>query len=144
QTMMVHTGDTITRHCSNVTKDLGHTGWFKQVNVSEPVCISSMALIQHLISTMVFKGAIWKSDCGLYFCGLYPHSHIFFVNTTFLKIQRTLSTIYLAFDTFENVYQPNQDNSEIVKITYVGYVMVKMERRREKELVTHVVYAATR
>uniref|UniRef100_A0A4W5RPE2 Immunoglobulin V-set domain-containing protein n=1 Tax=Hucho hucho TaxID=62062 RepID=A0A4W5RPE2_9TELE len=93
------------------------------------------------------------ADCGLYFCGLYPHSHMFFVNATIQKIQGTLSAIYLS--------------SEIVKITCVGYFMVfanlqnqdpdalnyaalnftsrkrKMERRREKEMDPHVVYAAT-
>ncbi|CAB1351625.1 unnamed protein product [Coregonus sp. 'balchen'] len=42
QTVEVRTGDTIFLQCSNVTTVVGHTAWFKQVNGSEPVCISSM------------------------------------------------------------------------------------------------------
>uniref|UniRef100_A0A674E1U6 Immunoglobulin subtype domain-containing protein n=1 Tax=Salmo trutta TaxID=8032 RepID=A0A674E1U6_SALTR len=128
QTMVVRTGDTITLQCSNVTTVVGHTAWFKQVNGSEPVCISSMYGFN---STPDLHNA----DCGLYFCGLYPLSHMFFVNRN-RKILRTFSTIYLAFDTFENVINR-------IRMIHKS-VFSKMERRREKELDPHVVYAATR
>ncbi|KAM9406494.1 uncharacterized protein ACWYII_026958 isoform 1-T1 [Salvelinus alpinus] len=103
QTMEVRTGDTITLQCSNVTTAVGHTAWFKQVNGSEPVCISSMydfnstpdlhngfqrshfeVFSNHtIIFLKITKVEI--ADCGLYFCGLHPHSHMFFVNSTYLK-----------------------------------------------------------
>ena len=129
QTMEVRTGDNITLQCSNLTMAAGHTAWFKQVNGSEPVCISSMYSVA---STPDLHNGFQRShfgmfsnnttnflkitnveigDCGLYFCGLYPHSQMCFVNATYLKIKGTFSTIYLAFDTFENVYQPNQELS---------------------------------
>ncbi|XP_064796517.1 uncharacterized protein LOC135516277 [Oncorhynchus masou masou] len=105
QTMMVRTGDTITLQCSNLTTAVGHTAWFKQLNGSEPVCISSMYSFNSTPdlhngfqrshfemfsnNTTVFLTIINVeiADCGLYFCGLYPHSHMFFVNATVLKIQ---------------------------------------------------------
>uniref|UniRef100_A0A674E0V1 Immunoglobulin domain-containing protein n=1 Tax=Salmo trutta TaxID=8032 RepID=A0A674E0V1_SALTR len=171
QTMVVRTGDTITLQCSNVTTAVGHTAWFKQVNGSEPVCISSMygfnstpklhngfhwSHIEMFSNNTTFFLKITEfeiTDCGLYFCGLYPHSHMLFVNAIVLKIQED---------------DDGTISSEIVEITYVSYVMVfanlqnqgtdtlnyaalnftskkrKMERRREKELDPHVVYAATR
>uniref|UniRef100_A0A4W5PFK3 Ig-like domain-containing protein n=1 Tax=Hucho hucho TaxID=62062 RepID=A0A4W5PFK3_9TELE len=88
QTMEVRTGDTITLQCSNVTAAVGHTAWFKQVNGSEPVCISSMYSMNHSEmfsnNTTIFLKItkVEIADCGLYFCGLYPHSHMFFVNRT--------------------------------------------------------------
>ncbi|KAM9406490.1 uncharacterized protein ACWYII_026955 isoform 2-T2 [Salvelinus alpinus] len=105
RTMVVRTGDTITLQCSNVTTAVGHTAWFKQVNGSVPVCISSMYgcnSTPHLHNgfqrihfemfsnhTTIFLKItkVEIADCGLYFCGLYPHSHMFFVNATVLKIQ---------------------------------------------------------
>uniref|UniRef100_A0A674E204 Immunoglobulin subtype domain-containing protein n=1 Tax=Salmo trutta TaxID=8032 RepID=A0A674E204_SALTR len=134
QTMVVRTGDTITLQCSNVTTVVGHTAWFKQVNGSEPVCISSMYGFN---STPDLHNGFQRrhfemlTDCGLYFCGLYPLSHMFFVNRN-RKILRTFSTIYLAFDTFENV------------INRIRMIHKSVFSRREKELDPHVVYAATR
>uniref|UniRef100_A0A4W5PCV1 Ig-like domain-containing protein n=1 Tax=Hucho hucho TaxID=62062 RepID=A0A4W5PCV1_9TELE len=105
RTMVVRTGDTITLQCSNVTTAVGHTAWFKQVNGSEPVCISSMYGFRstpdlhngfqrsHLEmfsnKTTIFLKItnVEIADCGLYFCGLYPQTHMFFVNATVLKIQ---------------------------------------------------------
>ncbi|XP_029616085.1 T-cell surface glycoprotein CD8 beta chain-like [Salmo trutta] len=105
QTMVVRTGDTITLQCSNVTTAVGHTAWFKQVNGSEPVCISSMygfnstpklhngfhwSHIEMFSNNTTFFLKITEfeiTDCGLYFCGLYPHSHMLFVNAIVLKIQ---------------------------------------------------------
>uniref|UniRef100_A0A8C7CSX8 Immunoglobulin domain-containing protein n=1 Tax=Oncorhynchus kisutch TaxID=8019 RepID=A0A8C7CSX8_ONCKI len=105
QTMVVRIGDTVSLQCSNVTMVVGHTAWFKQVNGSEPVCISSMYEFNstpdlhngfersHLEmfsnhTTIFLKiTQVEVADCGLYFCGLYPHRHMFFVNATYLKIQ---------------------------------------------------------
>uniref|UniRef100_A0A8C7F299 Immunoglobulin V-set domain-containing protein n=1 Tax=Oncorhynchus kisutch TaxID=8019 RepID=A0A8C7F299_ONCKI len=109
QTMMVRTGDTIILQCSNVTTAVGHTAWFKQVNGSEPVCISSMYSVastpdlhngfQRNHSEMFSNNTtiflkITKleiDDCGLYFNGLYPHNHmcfyLIFTNMTFLMVQ---------------------------------------------------------
>ncbi|XP_020327092.1 uncharacterized protein LOC109879331 [Oncorhynchus kisutch] len=105
QTMVVRTGDTITLQCSNVTTAVGHTAWFKQVNGSEPVCISSMygfnstpylhnsfrrshfEMFSNNTTVFLTITNVEIADCGLYFCGFYPHSHMFFVNATVLKIQ---------------------------------------------------------
>uniref|UniRef100_A0A8C7Q5V5 Ig-like domain-containing protein n=1 Tax=Oncorhynchus mykiss TaxID=8022 RepID=A0A8C7Q5V5_ONCMY len=105
QTMEVRIGDTITLQCSNVTTAVGHTAWFKQVNGSEPVCISSMygfnstpylhnsfqrshfEMFSNNTTVFLTITNVEIADCGLYFCGLYPHSHMFFVNATVLKIQ---------------------------------------------------------
>ena len=129
QTMVVRIGDTITLQCSNVTTAVGHTAWFKQVNGSEPVCITSMygfnstpdlhngfqrinfEMFSNRTTIFLKITKVEIGDCGLYFCGLYPHSHMFFVNATYLKIKGTFSVIYLAFDTFENVHQPNKELS---------------------------------
>nr|XP_046184362.1 uncharacterized protein LOC124013847 [Oncorhynchus gorbuscha] len=103
--MVVRIGDTISLQCSNVTRVVGNTAWFKQVNGSEPVCISSMYFFNstpdlhnafqrsHLEmfsnNTTIFLKItqVGVADCGLYFCGLFPQSHMFFVNATYLKIQ---------------------------------------------------------
>ncbi|CAB1351614.1 unnamed protein product, partial [Coregonus sp. 'balchen'] len=105
QTVEVRTGDTITLQCSNVTTVVGHTAWFKQVNGSEPVCISSMygfnstpdlhngfqrshlEMFSNNTSIFLKITKVEIADCGLYFCGLHPHSHMLFVNATVLKIQ---------------------------------------------------------
>ncbi|XP_020327093.1 uncharacterized protein LOC109879332 [Oncorhynchus kisutch] len=105
QTTEVRTGDTITLQCSNLTKAVGHTAWFKQVNGSEPVCISSMygfnstpdlhngfqrshlEMFSNHTTIFLKITKVEIADCGLYFCGLFPHRHMFFVNATYLKIK---------------------------------------------------------
>ncbi|XP_029615455.1 uncharacterized protein LOC115197908 [Salmo trutta] len=105
QTMEVRIGDNITLQCSNVTTVVGHTAWFKQVNGSEPVCISSMygfnstpdlhndfqrrhfEMFSNNTTIFLKITKVEIADCGLYFCGLFPHSHMFFVNATYLKIK---------------------------------------------------------
>uniref|UniRef100_A0A8C8GG02 Ig-like domain-containing protein n=1 Tax=Oncorhynchus tshawytscha TaxID=74940 RepID=A0A8C8GG02_ONCTS len=162
QTMEVRTGDTITLQCSNLTMAAGHTAWFKQVNGSEPVCISSMygfnstpdlhngfqrshfGMFSNNTTNFLKITNVEIGDCGLYFCGLYPHCHMFFVNATYLKIKGTLSTIYLAFDTFENsvmvFVKQNQDPNALnyVSLNFTSKKR-KMERRREKELDPRIV-----
>uniref|UniRef100_A0A8C8GBY4 Uncharacterized protein n=1 Tax=Oncorhynchus tshawytscha TaxID=74940 RepID=A0A8C8GBY4_ONCTS len=148
QTMEVRTGDTITLQCSNVTTAVGHTAWFKQVNGSEPMCLSSMYSEHSEMFT----------DCGLYVCALYPHCHMFFVNA---KIQEDddgtmyllplvvilgvvtavlLIVILILLANLQNQY-PDALNYAALNFTSKKR---KMERRREKELDPHVVYAATR
>uniref|UniRef100_A0A8C7CLM9 Ig-like domain-containing protein n=1 Tax=Oncorhynchus kisutch TaxID=8019 RepID=A0A8C7CLM9_ONCKI len=130
QTMEVRTGDNITLQCSNLTMAAGHTAWFKQVNGSEPVCISSMYGFNSTPD-------LHNGDCGLYFCGLYPQSHMFFVNATYLKIKGTFSTIYLSVMVFANQNQdPNALNYASLNFTSKKR---KMERRREKELDPRIV-----
>ncbi|KAK6323249.1 hypothetical protein J4Q44_G00055880 [Coregonus suidteri] len=103
--MVVRIGDTITLQCSNVTTAVGHTAWFKQVNGSEPVCISSMygfnstpdlhngfqrshfEMFSNNTTIFLKITKVEIAYCGMYFCGLYPHSHVVFVNATVLKIQ---------------------------------------------------------
>uniref|UniRef100_A0A674E3W5 Immunoglobulin V-set domain-containing protein n=1 Tax=Salmo trutta TaxID=8032 RepID=A0A674E3W5_SALTR len=91
QTMEVRIGDNITLQCSNVTTVVGHTAWFKQVNGSEPVCISSMygfnstpdlhndfqrrhfEMFSNNTTIFLKITKVEIADCGLYFCGLFPH-----------------------------------------------------------------------
>ncbi|XP_014062320.2 uncharacterized protein isoform X1 [Salmo salar] len=105
QTMVVRTGDNITLQCSNVTTVVGHTAWFKQVNGSEPVCISSMygfnstpdlhngfqrrhfEIFSNNTTIFLKITKVEIADCGLYFCGLFPYNHMFFVNATVLKVK---------------------------------------------------------
>ncbi|CAB1345291.1 unnamed protein product, partial [Coregonus sp. 'balchen'] len=106
RTIVVRTGDTITLQCSNVSTVVGHAAWFKQVNGSEPVCISTMHgshpstfrhndgfksshLEMYSNNTTIFLKItnVDSSDSGLYFCGMFPQSYMVFVNATFLKVQ---------------------------------------------------------
>uniref|UniRef100_A0A674E046 Immunoglobulin domain-containing protein n=1 Tax=Salmo trutta TaxID=8032 RepID=A0A674E046_SALTR len=185
QTMVVRTGDTITLQCSNVTTAVGHTAWFKQVNGSEPVCISSMygfnstpklhngfhwSHIEMFSNNTTFFLKITEfeiTDCGLYFCGLYPHSHMLFVNAIVLKIQGHCNgTISLVGEDDDGTMYLLPLVLILAVVTAVLLIVIlilnqgtdtlnyaalnftskkrKMERRREKELDPHVVYAATR
>uniref|UniRef100_A0A8C7Q7G3 Immunoglobulin V-set domain-containing protein n=1 Tax=Oncorhynchus mykiss TaxID=8022 RepID=A0A8C7Q7G3_ONCMY len=199
QTMMVRTGDTIILQCSNVTTAVGHTAWFKQVNGSEPVCISSMyshhngfqpSHVEMFISNRIIFLKITEvnvADSGLYCCGMYDQYFIF-TNMTFLMIPgeddepimypfplvdilgvvTAVLLIVILILVLKIIRDAKRQNTEIVKITTVAYFMMfanpqiqdsdalnyaalnftskkrKMEKRREKELDTHVVYAATR
>ncbi|XP_045081528.1 uncharacterized protein LOC121572149 [Coregonus clupeaformis] len=224
QTVEVRTGETIILQCSNVTTAVGHTAWFKQVNGSEPVCISSMYgfnstaylhngfqrshLEMFSNNTTIFLKItkVEIADCGLYFCGLHPHGHMFFVNATVLKIKghnrgkeiqesskerHSNGTISLVGEEVDGTMyllplvvilgvvtavllivililvlkiireakthntgpdsqrQPQNDqNQDPDALNYSALNFTskkrKMERRREKELDPHVVYAATR
>ncbi|KAJ8008351.1 hypothetical protein DPEC_G00103930 [Dallia pectoralis] len=41
-TIVVLKGENITLRCSNISTVVGHVAWFKQVNRSEPVCLSAI------------------------------------------------------------------------------------------------------
>uniref|UniRef100_A0A8C8GBJ6 Immunoglobulin V-set domain-containing protein n=1 Tax=Oncorhynchus tshawytscha TaxID=74940 RepID=A0A8C8GBJ6_ONCTS len=126
QTMEVRTGDTITLQCSNVTTAVGHTAWFKQVNGSEPMCLSSIN------NTTIFL-KITKDDDGTMY--LLPLVVILGVVTAVLLI-----VILILLANLQNQY-PDALNYAALNFTSKKR---KMERRREKELDPHVVYAATR
>uniref|UniRef100_A0A8C7CRJ5 Immunoglobulin subtype domain-containing protein n=1 Tax=Oncorhynchus kisutch TaxID=8019 RepID=A0A8C7CRJ5_ONCKI len=184
QTMEVRTGDNITLQCSNLTMAAGHTAWFKQVNGSEPVCISSIhfEMFSNSTNKTTFFLKITEfeiTDCGLCFCGLYPHSHVLFINATVLKKMLQCSAFFCLLLHLNMFIEPCQDRSTLVVIlgvvTAVLLIIIlilvlkirrdsnrhnsdalnyaalnftskkrMMERRREKELDPHVVYAATR
>ncbi|XP_029522618.1 uncharacterized protein LOC115133491 isoform X2 [Oncorhynchus nerka] len=174
QPMEVRTGDTITLQCSNLTTVVGHTAWFKQVNGSEPVCISSMygfnstpdlhngfqrshlEMFSNHTTIFLKITKVEIADCGLYFCGLFPQSHMFFVNATYLKI-KVILILVLKIRRDANRHntgpdpQRQQHNDQKQDPDTLNYAALnftskkrKLERRREKELDPHVVYAATR
>uniref|UniRef100_A0AAY5KLM2 Ig-like domain-containing protein n=1 Tax=Esox lucius TaxID=8010 RepID=A0AAY5KLM2_ESOLU len=95
QTMVVlrGEGESVTLMCSNISTVVGHVAWFKQVNRSEPVCISTMysshsSTVNYYLenrhfemysnNTTIFLNItkVEIADSGLYFCG-------FFTNTNF-------------------------------------------------------------
>ncbi|XP_071233932.1 uncharacterized protein [Salvelinus alpinus] len=102
--VVVHSGENVTLQCINVLKKMGHVGWFKQVNSSEPLCITSMwsslPTVHHqngfqgnhmkmLITnrtTFLEITEVDEADSGLYFCGTLDNFFIF-TNATVLKVQ---------------------------------------------------------
>uniref|UniRef100_A0A673VVJ5 Ig-like domain-containing protein n=1 Tax=Salmo trutta TaxID=8032 RepID=A0A673VVJ5_SALTR len=117
RTIVVRTGVTITLQCSNVSMVVGHTAWFKQVNGSEPVCLSTMySSHPSTFSHKGFKSShleiysnnttiflkitnVDSSDSGLYFCGMFPQSYMVFVNATFLKDKPLLTIVFPLSET---------------------------------------------
>ncbi|CAB1345266.1 unnamed protein product [Coregonus sp. 'balchen'] len=101
---VVQSGENVTLQCINVLKNPGHVGWFKQVNGSEPLCITSMwsslPTVHHqngfqgkrmkmLMTNGTFILKITEvdvADSGLYFCGMLDNYFIF-TNATVLKVQ---------------------------------------------------------
>uniref|UniRef100_A0A674E1U4 Ig-like domain-containing protein n=1 Tax=Salmo trutta TaxID=8032 RepID=A0A674E1U4_SALTR len=209
--MVVHRGDNVTLQCTNVLKDPGHVAWFKQVNVSEPLCIASMYISQpyvkhhngfqpsHMEMFINNKIIFLKitevdvADSGLYCCGMY-NQYFIFTNMTFLMVPGNLFNYFSAVTTecyamFLTIGLVGQDDDGtmyllplvviLAVVTAVLLIVIiilvlktrrdtnrhntgrnpdalnyaalkftsekrKMERRREKELDPHVVYAATR
>ncbi|XP_042153736.1 uncharacterized protein LOC112214677 [Oncorhynchus tshawytscha] len=101
--VVVHPGDNVTLQCTDVLKGPGHVAWFKQVNVSEPLCIASMyssqPYVKHhngfqpshmemFISKRIIVLKITEvdvADSGLYCCGMY-NEYFIFTNMTFLMV----------------------------------------------------------
>uniref|UniRef100_A0A3P8Z435 Ig-like domain-containing protein n=1 Tax=Esox lucius TaxID=8010 RepID=A0A3P8Z435_ESOLU len=100
----VYQGESVTLLCSNISTVVGHVAWFKQVDRSEPVCISTMysshsSTVDYYLENRHFKmfsnnttiflniTKVEIADSGLYFCGLLPHKYMVFVNATFLMVQ---------------------------------------------------------
>uniref|UniRef100_A0A8C7CUH8 Immunoglobulin V-set domain-containing protein n=1 Tax=Oncorhynchus kisutch TaxID=8019 RepID=A0A8C7CUH8_ONCKI len=148
---------TITLQCSNVTTVVGHTVWFKQVNGSEPVCL-------------IYEHSEMFSDCGLYVCALYPHRHMFFDNANIqghcngtislvgedddgtmyllplvviLGVVTAVLLIVILFLKSANLQNQDPDALNYAALNFTSKKR-KLEKRREKELDPHVVYAATR
>nr|XP_023867213.1 uncharacterized protein LOC111980615 [Salvelinus alpinus] len=102
--MVIHPGDNVTLQCTNVLKVPGHVAWFKQVNVSEPLCIASMyssqpyvkhhngfqpSLMEMFISNRIIFLKITEvdvADSGLYCCGMFD-KYFIFTNMTFLMVK---------------------------------------------------------
>uniref|UniRef100_A0A674ED05 Ig-like domain-containing protein n=1 Tax=Salmo trutta TaxID=8032 RepID=A0A674ED05_SALTR len=99
--------ENVTLQCINVLKKMGHIAWFKQVNSSEPLCITSMwSSLPTVHHQNGFHGNHMKmfianrttflritevdvADSGLYFCGMLDNYFIF-TNATVLKVQGNL------------------------------------------------------
>ncbi|XP_031688118.1 uncharacterized protein LOC109879310 isoform X2 [Oncorhynchus kisutch] len=163
-------GDNVTFHCTDVTGAPGHVGWFKQDNGSEPLCIASMyssePTVQHhngfqpshmemfISHRNIFLKIteVDEADSGVYFCGMFD-KYIIFTNATVLKVQgRNISEKDLTENCEEGTDSQRQPQSDQIQdpdtLNYAALNFTskkrKMERRREKELDPHVVYAATR
>ncbi|XP_028973435.2 uncharacterized protein LOC105009181 isoform X2 [Esox lucius] len=105
QTVVVLRGESVTLLCSNISTVVGHVAWFKQVNRSEPVCISTMygthpSTVDYYLENRHFEMysnnttiflKIYKvdiADSGLYFCGFFTNTKFMvFVSATFLNVQ---------------------------------------------------------
>uniref|UniRef100_A0A8C7CR37 Ig-like domain-containing protein n=1 Tax=Oncorhynchus kisutch TaxID=8019 RepID=A0A8C7CR37_ONCKI len=147
--VVVHPGDNVTLQCTDVLKGPGHVAWFKQVNVSEPLCIASMyssqpyvkhhngfqpSHVEMFISNRIIFLKITEvnvADSGVYCCGMY-NQYLIFTNMTFLMVQG-------------NHFSAIQD-SDALNYATLNFISKKrkMEKRREKELDTHVVYTIKR
>ncbi|XP_045577682.1 uncharacterized protein isoform X2 [Salmo salar] len=158
QTMVVRTGDNITLQCSNVTTVVGHTAWFKQVNGSEPVCISSMygfnstpdlhngfqrrhfEIFSNNTTIFLKITKVEIADCGLYFCGLFPYNHMFFVNATVLKVKVILILVLkIRQDTNRHNTGPdpqrlqhNDQNQDPDTLNYAALNFTSTKRKMEK------------
>uniref|UniRef100_A0A8C8EGP4 Ig-like domain-containing protein n=1 Tax=Oncorhynchus tshawytscha TaxID=74940 RepID=A0A8C8EGP4_ONCTS len=177
--MVVHSGENVTLQCINVLKTPGHVGWFKQVNGSEPLCITSMwSSVPTVHHQNGFQGKSIKmfmtnitifltitevevADSGLYFCGMSDTCFIF-ANATVLKVQDGTMNLFLLVVILAVVTavlliiililvlkvrrDANRLNTDPDALNYaaLNFTSKKKERRGEKELDTHVVYAATR
>ncbi|KAM9401354.1 uncharacterized protein ACWYII_030931 [Salvelinus alpinus] len=102
--VVVHLGENVTLQCINVLKTPGHVGWFKQVNSSEPLCITSMwssvPIVHHQNGFQVNHMKMFMTnrtifltitevdvaDSGLYFCGM-SDNYFIFTNATVLRVQ---------------------------------------------------------
>uniref|UniRef100_A0A3Q0RHW0 Immunoglobulin domain-containing protein n=1 Tax=Amphilophus citrinellus TaxID=61819 RepID=A0A3Q0RHW0_AMPCI len=105
QTVEVQPGEDATLLCSNFSSFPSHTVWFRLVNRTSPVCISSIysfgkpssfcdgveqrkTEVTSNISTIFLKiKHVDLSDSGLYFCGYYTSGYPVIVNSTYLKVQ---------------------------------------------------------
>uniref|UniRef100_A0A8C7Q6K7 Ig-like domain-containing protein n=1 Tax=Oncorhynchus mykiss TaxID=8022 RepID=A0A8C7Q6K7_ONCMY len=196
EAVVVHPGDNVTLQCTDVLKGPGHVAWFKQVNVSEPLCIASMyssqpyvkhhngfqpSHVEMFISNRIIFLKITEvnvADSGLYCCGMYDQYFIF-TNMTFLMIPEDDEPIMYPFPLvdilgvvtavllivililvlkiirdakrqntayFMMFANPQIQDSDALNYAALNFTSKKrkMEKRREKELDTHVVYAATR
>uniref|UniRef100_A0A8C7JJF8 Ig-like domain-containing protein n=1 Tax=Oncorhynchus kisutch TaxID=8019 RepID=A0A8C7JJF8_ONCKI len=108
--VVVRSGENVTLQCINVLKKMGHVGWFKQVNSSEPLCITSMWSSLPTVSNpngfhgnhtkmLITNRSIYLTitevdvaDSGVYFCGM-SDNYFIFTNATVLKVQGTSKVV---------------------------------------------------
>ncbi|CAG5929484.1 unnamed protein product [Menidia menidia] len=96
QTLEVRLGEDVTLMCSNISKSVTQTDWFRVVNGTEPSCVSSMYYAHEATVCYGFKSGKFNmssnvsttflqikgvdfSDSGLYFCGFYKKRHTILV-----------------------------------------------------------------
>ncbi|XP_039677633.1 uncharacterized protein LOC120572397 [Perca fluviatilis] len=103
-TVEVQSGGGVTLMCSNISRVITTTEWFRVINRKKPSCVSSMNPndsnasfcdgfqnrfeMSSNISTVFLKiKRVDSSDSGLYFCGINIDKHTVIVNATYLKVQ---------------------------------------------------------
>uniref|UniRef100_A0A8D0AFN5 Immunoglobulin subtype domain-containing protein n=1 Tax=Sander lucioperca TaxID=283035 RepID=A0A8D0AFN5_SANLU len=187
-TVEVQSGGDVTLMCSNISRVITTTEWFRVINRTKPSCVSSMNPydgkpsfcggfqnrfeMSSNISTVFLKiKRVDLSDSGLYFCGFYIGRHTVFVNATYLKVQEEsdgmahlMSVILGALTVFLTIVvivlavkiRKLQTGTQRIwtdlgsdELNYAALnFQAKPKRGRrpasERELETHVVYAATR
>uniref|UniRef100_A0A8C7D176 Ig-like domain-containing protein n=1 Tax=Oncorhynchus kisutch TaxID=8019 RepID=A0A8C7D176_ONCKI len=167
--VVVHPGDNVTLQCTDVLKGPGHVAWFKQVNVSEPLCIASMyssqpyvkhhngfqpSHVEMFISNRIIFLKITEvnvADSGVYCCGMY-NQYLIFTNMTFLMVQgnhfSAVTTTIILILVLKIIQDAKRQNTDSDALNYATLNFIskkrKMEKRREKELDTHVVYTIKR
>ncbi|KAJ7983583.1 hypothetical protein DPEC_G00376220 [Dallia pectoralis] len=109
-TIVVLRGENITLQCSNVSTVVGHVAWFKQVNRSEPVCLSAMyghqskfhqyyekrhfQMFSNNTNIFLELKKLEIADSGLYFCGFFTNTqYMIFFNATFLNVQEARTVV---------------------------------------------------
>uniref|UniRef100_A0AAY5KHA8 Ig-like domain-containing protein n=1 Tax=Esox lucius TaxID=8010 RepID=A0AAY5KHA8_ESOLU len=99
-------GESVTLLCPIISTVVGHVAWFKQVNRSEPVCISTMytshsSTVDYYLenrhfemysnNTTIFLNItkVEIADSGLYFCGFFTNTKhmVFFGQGTLLVLK---------------------------------------------------------
>uniref|UniRef100_A0A8C7Q5P0 Ig-like domain-containing protein n=1 Tax=Oncorhynchus mykiss TaxID=8022 RepID=A0A8C7Q5P0_ONCMY len=134
--VVVHPGDNVTLQCTDVLKVPGHVAWFKQVNVSEPLCIASMysshpyaqhhngfqpSHVEMLFGNRIFFLKITEvdvADSGLYFCGMYNHYFIF-TNMTVLMVQGNLLNDFSCNGTIGIVGEHNDGTMYLLPLVVI-------------------------
>ncbi|XP_039677615.1 uncharacterized protein LOC120572383 [Perca fluviatilis] len=103
-TVEVQSGGDVTLMCSNISRVITTTEWFRVINRTKPSCVSSMYgsdgkpsfcdgyqnrfEMSSNISTVFLKiKRVDLSDSGLYFCGFYIGRHTVIAGATHLKVQ---------------------------------------------------------
>ncbi|KAM9401358.1 T-cell surface glycoprotein CD8 beta chain-like isoform 2-T2 [Salvelinus alpinus] len=138
--MVVHSGENVTLQCINVLKTPGHVGWFKQVNSSEPLCITSMwsslPTVNHqngfqsksmkmLITNRTIFLKITEvdvADSGLYFCGMLD-DYFIFTNATVLTVQGHKGYDKDPTEHYEEVADPQMRILVLFSITRTGVLL---------------------